>query len=352
MNHNKIVIVFGLVLAALTTTPAHAQRVYVASQGSDANNCSLQLPCRSLQHAVSVSESGGEIAILDTGGYNGGTTVTINKAISIVNQGGYEAGISFLSSVPGIVINAGPNDAVSLRGLTIEGAGIGSNGIVFSNGASLTVDNCVVQNFHTNDSQTGNGIIIAPVFWPMTFAITNTRVSNNGYAGVLLQPPSGSPGVKGVIDHVVAVGNNFGIAFDTGSTSTSGGTVSIAISNSITSNNSANGIWATNQNVNLSLSIDNTVASNNHDFGLGLSSGSGHLRVSIDGVKANGNTNGIDVSGGTTVLLGRSTLVNNLEYGVNNGTNPNTFYTYNDNHMDLNGLNDVSGTALNSLPPH
>ncbi|HEY5378689.1 MAG TPA: hypothetical protein VIJ78_04035, partial [Pseudolabrys sp.] len=91
MKHNKIVIAFGLILAVLTAAPAYAQRVYVASQGSDANNCSLQLPCRSLQHALTISNAGGEIAILDTGGYNGGTAVTINKAISIVNQGGYEA---------------------------------------------------------------------------------------------------------------------------------------------------------------------------------------------------------------------------------------------------------------------
>src|SRR5665213_2601398 len=146
VKHNKIVIVFGLILAVLTAAPAYAQLVYVASQGSDANNCSLQLPCRSLQHALTISDAGGEIAILNTGGYNGGTTVTIDKAISIVNQGGYEAGISFLSGVPGIVINAGPNDAVSLRGLTIEGAGVGTTGIQFNSGASLTVKNCVVRH--------------------------------------------------------------------------------------------------------------------------------------------------------------------------------------------------------------
>src|SRR5665213_2244647 len=136
VKHNKIVIVLGLMLAALTAAPAYAQRVYVASQGSDANNCSLQLPCRSLQHAVTVSESGGEIAILNTGGYNGGTAVTINKAISIVNQGGYEAGISFLSGVPGIVINAGPNDGISFISTTATSALTVSNSLVADNAGS------------------------------------------------------------------------------------------------------------------------------------------------------------------------------------------------------------------------
>ena len=38
-----------------------------------------------------------------------------------MNGGGFEAGIMVPSQGTGIVINAGPNDAVSLRGLTIEG---------------------------------------------------------------------------------------------------------------------------------------------------------------------------------------------------------------------------------------
>ena len=54
--------------------------------------------------------------VLGTADYG---TFTINKAISIVNGGGFEAGIMVPSQ--GTVINAGPNDAVNLRGLTIEG---------------------------------------------------------------------------------------------------------------------------------------------------------------------------------------------------------------------------------------
>ena len=56
--------------------------------------------------------------VLGTADYG---TFTINKAISIVNGGGFEAGIMVPSQGTGIVINAGPNNAVSLRGLTIEG---------------------------------------------------------------------------------------------------------------------------------------------------------------------------------------------------------------------------------------
>src|SRR5665213_3574328 len=182
VKHNHIVIVFGLMLAALTAAPAYAQRVYVASQGSDANNCSLQLPCRSLQHALTISDAGGEIAILNTGGYNGGTTVTIDKAISIVNQGGYEAGISFLSGVPGIVINAGPNDAVSLRGLTIEGAGVGTTGIQFNSGASLAVENCVIRHMDFY------GIGFYSTTATSTLTVSNSLVADNRINGIDFDP--------------------------------------------------------------------------------------------------------------------------------------------------------------------
>ena len=37
------------------------------------------------------------------------------------------------------MINAGPTDAISLHGLTIEGGGVGATGIVFSSGKSLII---------------------------------------------------------------------------------------------------------------------------------------------------------------------------------------------------------------------
>ncbi|MGA7153884.1 MAG: hypothetical protein WBY84_21150, partial [Pseudolabrys sp.] len=80
--------------------------------------CSIAAPCRTFQAALAATTASGEISVLGTADYG---TFTINKAISIVNGGGFEAGIMVPSQGTGIVINAGPNDAVSLRGLTIEG---------------------------------------------------------------------------------------------------------------------------------------------------------------------------------------------------------------------------------------
>jgi predicted benzoate:H+ symporter BenE len=125
MKHTSIIVAVGLALiAALSAAPANALsgRTFVSPTGSDSNPCSLALPCRNLQAALYQTNPGGEIAILGTAGYSGGATLTIDRAISIVNPGAFEAGIIAPSGGNGIVVSAGATDAVSLRGLTIDGA--------------------------------------------------------------------------------------------------------------------------------------------------------------------------------------------------------------------------------------
>src|SRR5450759_625409 len=96
MNRATIIVAVGLALAgALPATPANAgaARTFVSPTGSDSNLCTLTAPCRFLQAALVQTNAGGEIAILGTAGYNNGATVTIDKAVSIVNPGAFEAGI-------------------------------------------------------------------------------------------------------------------------------------------------------------------------------------------------------------------------------------------------------------------
>src|SRR5579862_7940 len=149
MSRIAIVIAAALAFAVtLSAAPAQAQRVFVGATGSDGNPCTFASPCRSFQHAHDVASSGGEIDVLDPAGYG---PLAINKAISI--QGHGFSGITVPSGGNGITINAGSTDDVTLNGLLIEGGGVGSNGIVFNSGASLTVTGCVVQNLHTTGSQ-------------------------------------------------------------------------------------------------------------------------------------------------------------------------------------------------------
>jgi hypothetical protein len=73
--------------------------------------------------------------------------LAFSHAVTITSPAGVEAGIVPLAGGDAIDINAGPTDAVILRGLTLNGSDSGSNGVVFNSGGSLTVSDCVVQNF-------------------------------------------------------------------------------------------------------------------------------------------------------------------------------------------------------------
>src|SRR5215218_363048 len=106
----------GLALLAplLAAAPAHAQatRTWVSGVGDDANPCSRTAPCKTFAGAISKTAASGEINVLDPGGFGG---VTITKAITI-QAIGVSAGV-LVSGTNGIIINAGPSDVVSLRGL-------------------------------------------------------------------------------------------------------------------------------------------------------------------------------------------------------------------------------------------
>jgi hypothetical protein len=316
----RIVLPLTLLTATLALAlPAQASltRTFVSSAGSDANPCTITQPCATFAHAYSMTAASGIIAALDPGKYG---PLTITGAITI-NGNGWAA-ITAPAAGNGITINAGGSDNVALIGLEIDGAGAGYDGIFLNSAGSLTVNNCTLQNFvydgtHAN---TGNGIVMQPTAGTLAFTITNTTASNNGATGILFLTPSGSPSANGVIDHVVADANADGIAVEPAFTT--GGSIVVTVSDSIASNNGSDGIFA--------------------------GAGSATLKVSIDNVTVSGNAFGIVAQNPANVLLGRSVITGNGT-GVLNSTSPNTFGSYGDNRINLNGA-DVVG-AMNPLTP-
>ena len=297
---------FALLAATLASSlfcvSAHARaRVFVASYGDDANPCTFLSPCRNFQQAVNVADAGGEVTAIDSAGFG---PINITKAVTITSPDGVEAGIVASAGADAIDVDAGANDAIVLRGLTLNGLGVGAYGVRYNSGRSLTVINCVAQNFV-------NGLQIQPTSGSISFAVTNTTVLNNGSAGINIVT-SFSPTVNGAIDHLVATGNSAAISGGGG-----GMAMDLAISNSILSKN-----------------ID------------GISVGGGSaITVSIDNVTLNGNSgSAITASLPASVLLSRSVIQGN-HIGTSNSTS-NSFYSYGNNLIDLNANNFV-GTPLN-----
>jgi hypothetical protein len=297
-----------MLAGVLTCHPAEAvQRTFVASYGSDANtatNCGFAHPCRAFMAALGVTDSGGEIIALDAAGYG---LVVVSKSVSIVASPGVYAGIS--AAAGSAVTIASPNVNVVLRGLSINGVG-GSRGINMTDGASLTIENCVLSNFtsaalyisapasvRVSDSvMRGNydGIFVAG---GATLEVSRSRFVGNIDAGIWVNGDTPSTTTRAVVSDSVATGNAFG--FTAANTSPSGsGASQLAISRSTVSHNSAYGVLAEADSGTALVTISGSLIINN---GTGLFNLSGTFESQGDNTVRQNSTNS---AGSITVAAG------------------------------------------------
>ena len=133
-------------LAVGFSTAAHAQtRTFVSGTGSDANPCSRTAPCQTFAGAFSKTATNGEISALDPGGFG---TINITKSITI-NGDGTLASI-LASGVTGVIVNITTNlatDKVLIRNISINGAGTGTDGVRFIDGAEVILDDVKIHGF-------------------------------------------------------------------------------------------------------------------------------------------------------------------------------------------------------------
>src|SRR5262245_48831598 len=123
----------GMACLVLNALPAQAQntRSWVSRFGSDASACTIGAPCQTFSRALTQTNAGGLINCLDAGDF-GGVQVVITKAVTIDCTGTF-AGVLVSghgsAGFASIFITASATDVVTLRGLSIEGAGSNSFGV-------------------------------------------------------------------------------------------------------------------------------------------------------------------------------------------------------------------------------
>lgn len=262
---------FVLMILGPAAANAQATRTWVSGVGDDVNPCSRTAPCKTFAGAISKTAAGGEIDVLDPGGYG---SVTITKSITI-DGGGTLASI-LASGTNGININAAATDTVILRNLSINGAGttLGLNGINFLAGLKVVIENCTIENFSQNgisiapsttnaaavisDSTikaNGTAVLIstANAAGHISGLVSNTFVTQNTAAGIAATVPAGKPGIGLIVDKVTSVFNATGVSASgsgasvflgsstiqgnaTGVSQASGGAVSSFKNNEITAN--------------------------------------------------------------------------------------------------------------------
>jgi Right handed beta helix region len=303
----------ALLAIGFSAAPAHAlaTRTWVSGHGADSGACALAAPCRTFAFALTQTASGGEIDVLDPAGYG---TMTITKAVSIVNDGVGVAGIQPGSGFSGVTINAGAFDSVHLRGLTIEGAGSGSSGIQFNTGGNLAIENCVIRGF------VNVGIFISPST-SSSFSVSNSIASNNGGGEGIFITPSGSAVVTGVLSEVTANNNFAGIAV----------------------------IGSSTIGASLNLTIVDSEASNN-EFGVEVSSASPNAAaaVMLRTVVVSKNGTGLDAFQNTILRVAHSVVTGNT-VGVQTHSGA-IINSYGDNDIDGNTNNNTG--ALTVIPTH
>jgi len=146
VSRTTLPLLVALVSACLPALAA--PRAFVASDGSDANPCTLNSPCRNFQAAHNAVDVGGEVIALDSAGFG---SVAITKSVTLMASPGAYAGIAVGSGEAVTIATAGVN--VVLRGLVLSntGPGIGggtTGGVHMSAGNSLAVENCVLSRFN------------------------------------------------------------------------------------------------------------------------------------------------------------------------------------------------------------
>jgi parallel beta helix pectate lyase-like protein len=210
LDYRLFLVTLAAASLTLATQSANAQatRTWVSGTGNDANPCSRTAPCKTFAGAISKTAAGGEISVLDPGGYG---AVSITKSITIDGGGGQVASI-LASATQGIIVNAGANDVVTLRNIRINGVKgtpfPGLNGVRFLAGAALHIENCTIFGFSQNAIDVNvNTAAAVRVF------VTDSVLSNN--AGGLVAKNAGAGAVFLALQRTTMSQNsNFGVKMD------------------------------------------------------------------------------------------------------------------------------------------
>jgi hypothetical protein len=297
--------IFALAAAA-GTAEAHEVR-FIASYGNNADLCTRDAPCLTLQRGINITPAGGELIILDSGDYGNNSNIRKSLAISAV-------GVSATLGGPITIDDA--NATVVLRGLRLNGvtADASANGLHIMTAAAVHVEDCEVQGF-------GGAGIISFTAPNIKLFVSSSVVRINGGTGLHL---AGGVGATLTVDNSRFEHNgNNGLYIQA---------VEATITRTIASGNNGDGIIQFAGSTNITW----TTAANNGSDGYSVSFG----QMTLEQSAARGNNVGLRNSV-DTATVSNSTLTNNF-IGVIVGVGSSTVLTRGNNLVSGN-TTDVSG---------
>src|SRR5262249_20443672 len=232
-------------------------------------------------------------------------TFTITKSVTIDCSGTFAKVLGPGGSGTAIVIN-GASIVVTLRGLSIEGAGGGGIGIDIQNANTVRVEDCKIFGSPSNPA-------IGIKFSPSTSAalLVNDCVISDNRTGILIDPAAGAFATVNIQRVTVQRNSSTGLV----ATGVGGGPVLVSVRNSIASQNGAQGVAAV------------------------TNPGAAGIAMAIEGSEASYNFNNGVLANGTSVAIGHSTIIGNGT-GVSQ-FNGGTITSFGNNIFVHNGVDGV-----------
>jgi hypothetical protein len=291
----KVLAIAIFMFAFASMAQAQATRTWVSGVGDDANPCSRTAPCKTFAGAISKTAKDGEIDALDPAGFG---AVTITKSITIDGSATGVAGL-LNALVNGVIINiTDVNDvrkSVTLRAISINGAGSGLRGVDILAATKVFVENCFIAG---NSGSPGDGIGDSRTTGGF-LEVTNTNIENNGGNGISVNPSSGSTQINVHISNCRLQGNGARGLFV-------GSNVKVTVFDTTISQNATGGVFAQNTaGGSTEVAVDHCVVSNTN-IGFIANTASSTIRVSNTTAMNNGGGLATIAAGGVVSSYGNN----------------------------------------------
>ncbi|MEK6372946.1 MAG: right-handed parallel beta-helix repeat-containing protein [Acidobacteriota bacterium] len=296
--NRRLIFVFTLIglMALASVAQAQATRTWVSGVGDDVNPCSRTAPCKTFAGAISKTASGGEISVLDPGGFGG---VTITKSMTI-------DGSSFVSSilnsgVNGVLIN-GAGITVKLRRIMINGAGTGLRGIRVTAARSVHLEDVFISG---QRGAPGRGVDINLTSTNCDLQMERVTIEDVAGSAVAIQALAAPSTVRALINDSTLKDSGGGLG---------------------------DGIFAGD---NALVTVANTGI---FGFTGAAIETFGSAQVNADNCQLVGDVRGALAAANSTIRLSRCTVLNNATAGFS-ATAPAVVASYGDNYFSNNGAN-------------
>jgi len=165
----------AMAIAFAFAASAQNNQSFVATTGSDANNCTTSAPCRSIARALKVTNSGGEVVVKDSGIFGANITISSPVTISAV---GVDASLVTTTGTA-VTIDLSPGGEVTINGLALRARGGDTDdGILVKSVSNLRLSNMLIDNYQYN------GIEFDAADRDMT--VYNVQLHRNWQSGLLV----------------------------------------------------------------------------------------------------------------------------------------------------------------------